>query len=72
MSNARRYSLAGLPVDGALLRRLAVEAEVDPRSIVVELRSQLGENPPVRGLSGHRIRRVLARHGYLPRPVGVK
>lgn len=60
-----RYRLAGLPVDGATVRRLAVEAEADPRSVVAELRAELGEGPHVKGLAGHRIRRVLVRRGYI-------
>jgi hypothetical protein len=50
MQNQEKYRLTGLPIDGAAVRWLAVEAEVDPRSIVVELRAELGKNPRVRGV----------------------
>jgi|GEM_PF-6933695 len=68
MQKREKYRLGGLPIDGATVRRLAVEAEVDPRSIVAELRAELGQNPRVRGVTGHRIRRVLIRHGLIPAP----
>lgn len=61
-----RYALRGLPIDGPTVRLVAVQAEVDPRSVIAELRAQLGEGRPVRGMAGHRIRRVLRRHGLLP------
>jgi hypothetical protein len=54
-----------LGLDKATIRRLAVEADVDPRSIVAELRAARGERPPVKGMAGHRVRRVLAEHGLL-------
>jgi hypothetical protein len=47
-------------VDTATLRRLATEAECDPRSLV-----KLLKGLPVRGVAGHRARRVLKRHGLL-------
>jgi len=56
-----------LGVDAATIRALAVEAECDPRSIERELRAQRGERAHVRGLAGHRARRVLASHGYIAR-----
>ncbi len=47
--------------DTATIRRLAVEADVDPRSILAVLRRR-----KVRGMAGHRAREVLSRHGHLP------
>lgn len=70
MAEPKRYRLAGLPVDGATVRRLAVEAECCPRSIIAELRAALGEGPPVRGVAGQRVRRVLRRRGFLPSEPG--
>ena len=46
--------------DTATVRGLAVEADADPRSVRKEIRAP----GSVRGLAGHRIRKVLARHGY--------
>ncbi len=54
-----------LGIDRATLRALAVEAESDPRSIIAELRAARGQRPHVRGLAGHRVRRVLIRHGLI-------
>ena len=54
-----------LGLDSFTLRRLAVEAEVDPRSVIAELRAAKGQRVPVRGMSGHRVRRVLKAHGLL-------
>jgi hypothetical protein len=54
-----------LGIDRATLRALAVEAEADPRSVIAELRAARGQRPHVRGLAGHRVRRVLARHGLI-------
>jgi hypothetical protein len=48
-------------IDTATVRRLAVEAEADPRSVERRLRGAL-----VRGMAGHRIDRVLAAHGLAP------
>ena len=50
-------------VDKATTRRLAVEADADPRSVQRELQ----EPNSVRGMPGHRIRRVLETHGLRPR-----
>jgi hypothetical protein len=70
MTHTRRsYALAGLGVDGPTVRLIAVEAAVDPRSVVIELRAQRGEAQPVRGDAGNRIRRALALRG-LPSPAG--
>lgn len=49
-----------MAIDTATLRRLAVEAEADPRTVARYLRGE-----PVRGLAKHRIRRVLGEHGLL-------
>lgn len=49
--------------DASTLRRLAVLADVDPRSLGRLLR---GEH--VRGAAGHRARRVLIQEGYLTEP----
>lgn len=62
--NPERHTDLG--IDRATLRRLAVEAEADPRSIIAELRAARGEGRGVRGLAGHRVRRVLVRAGLLP------
>lgn len=51
-------------VDEATSRRIAVEADADPRSVKREL-MQPGS---VRGMSGHRIREVLERRGLRPKP----
>lgn len=52
--------------DHPTTRRLAVEADADPRSITAELLAARGLRPHVRGRAGTRVREVLARHGYLP------
>ncbi len=49
--------------DASTLRRLAVLADVDPRSLRRLLRGE-----PVRGAAGHRARRVLIEAGYLTEP----
>ena len=51
-------------LDAATLRRLAVQGDVDPRSLRRLLRGE-----PVRGAAGHRARRVLVESGYLNEPV---
>lgn len=48
-------------IDTATIRRLAVEAEADPRSVEARLHGK-----KVRGLAGHRIDRVLEAHGLPP------
>jgi hypothetical protein len=48
-------------IDTATIRRIAVAASADPRTV---LRRIAGE--PVRGLPGHRIDRVLRAHGIEP------
>jgi len=48
-------------LDKATVRELAVRASVDPRSIT---RALAGES--VRGMAGHRARRVLQEAGLLP------
>lgn len=67
---ARRTPLPTTPVepapaaeawDYATLRRLAVEASADPRTVRRRLRGQ-----PVRGLAAERIDLVLARYGLHP------
>lgn len=55
-----------LGIDLATIRALAVEAESDPRSIIAEIRAARGERAHVRGLAGHRVRRVLSKHGLIP------
>jgi hypothetical protein len=42
-------------------RRLAVQGDVDPRSLIAVL-----EGRRVRGMAGRRARRVLEQNGYLP------
>ena len=59
------HAHSDLGVDLATLRRLAVEADVDPRSIVAELRAARGERDHVRGMAGHRVRRLLAQKGLI-------
>jgi hypothetical protein len=53
--------------DASTLRRLAVLADVDPRSLRRLLR---GEH--VRGAAGHRARRVLVEAGYLSEPTSTE
>ncbi len=48
-------------IDSARARELAVAAGVDPRSIIRELRAP----GSVRGMAGHRARRVLAEAGMI-------
>ena len=50
-------------LDAGTARKLAVEASVDPRTI---LRAFRGE--AVRGIAGDRARDVLIKHGFLPGP----
>jgi hypothetical protein len=52
------------PVDSATARRLAVEADADPRTILREL----AEPGSVHGMAGQRVRSVLARHGLAATP----
>jgi hypothetical protein len=52
-------------IDTATIRRLAVEAESDHRTVRKRLR---GES--VKGLACHRIDRVLAAHGLTPGVLG--
>ena len=47
-------------LDTATIRRIAVESDSDPRSVVKVLRGDR-----VRGMVGHRIREVLSRRGLL-------
>lgn len=47
-------------IDASTLRRLAVLADVDPRSL-----RRLLHGKSVRGAAGHRARRVLIEAGYL-------
>lgn len=54
-------------LDASSLRRLAVLADVDPRSLRRLLRGQ-----PVRGGAGHRARRVLIEAGYLSEPTSTE
>ena len=48
-------------VDTATIRRLAVEADADPRSVERRLSGR-----PIVGMPGQRIDRVLAAHGIRP------
>jgi hypothetical protein len=48
-------------VDAAITRRLAVEADADPRSVTKRLRGGT-----LKGLAQHRIDRVLRAHGLEP------
>ncbi len=57
-----------LGIDTATLREIAVAADADPRSVIAELRADRGERPHVRGMPGHRVRRVLAERGLLSIP----
>lgn len=52
-------SRSEIQLDSATLRRLAVRASCDPRTIVA-----VAEGRPVRGLAGERARRVLIEIGY--------
>lgn len=49
------------PPDASIVRRLAVAARVDPRTILAVLRGE-----PVRGDAGHRARAALVAAGLLP------
>jgi len=49
------------PLGAATLRRLAVEAQVDPRTI-----DRVVKGLPVRGLAGERARKVLIAAGIIP------
>lgn len=51
----------GSALDTATLRRLAVEASVDPRTVRRRLNGE-----EVRGLAAHRVDAVLAQHGLKP------
>lgn len=54
------------PLDSLTTRRLAVEADVDPRTIGAALWAVRGRRQFPRGRAGERAREVLSRHGYLP------
>jgi hypothetical protein len=66
MSTRRDSPTPGTPLPYSTLRRLAVAADVDPRTIQAEMLALRGERTHVRGMAGERVRRVLADHGYLP------
>jgi hypothetical protein len=55
-----------VPVDSLKLRALAVEADVDVRTMQRALARK-----PVRGRAGERCRDVLARHGFMSRKANV-
>ncbi len=63
----RSYALSGVGIDGRTVRLIAVEADVDPRTVVIEIKAQLGQAKPVRGAPGHRVRAALACRG-IPAP----
>ena len=46
-------------IPAAVIRRLSVEADVDPRTLL-----KAYQNQPVRGMAGMRARRALAAAGY--------
>jgi hypothetical protein len=48
-------------IDTATIRRIAVKADADPRSVEKRIR---GER--VRGMAGHRVDAVLREHGIEP------
>jgi hypothetical protein len=50
-----------MTLDASTARKLAVEASVEPRSLLKALRGDA-----VRGLAGHRARGVLEKYGLLP------
>lgn len=50
--------------DAATVRKLAGLAEVDPRSMARRLRGEF-----VRGMTGHRIERIIKLHGVPVAPV---
>ena len=54
-------------VDSLTIRAIAVEADVDPRSVLRELRASRGEDRHVRGRAGERVRAALMRRGLLVR-----
>ncbi len=49
-------------IDDAVKRELAVQASCHPKTIAKVLRGE-----PVRGLAGHRARKILEAAGLLPR-----
>ena len=53
-----------IPIDAATIRKLAVLAEADPRSV----RKELDTPGSVRGLPGHRIRAVLEAESDAAQP----
>ena len=57
--------LSALFVAWASIRALAVQASVDPRTIVAVI-----EGRPVRGMAGHRARAALVEAGLLPPSAG--
>jgi hypothetical protein len=48
-----------------VLRRLAVEGDVDPRTIQAAIAARQGKRPPPRGRAGERAAEVLERHPEL-------
>lgn len=60
------YSLKGTGIQRATVRRVAVLAESDERSVCKEIRAQLGHGSAVRGLVGERIRTHLRSLGLPP------
>jgi hypothetical protein len=55
--------MKNLSIDEALKRELAVQASCHPKTIAKVLRGE-----PVRGLAGHRARKILEAAGLLPHP----
>lgn len=60
------YSLKGTGIQRATVRRVAVLAESDERSVCKEIRAQLGQGTAVRGLVGERIRAHMKSLGLPP------
>ena len=58
-------STAGLGLDRSTLRRLSVECECDPRTVIRVMRAARGEIEPIRGVVGQRVARLLAERGFI-------
>jgi hypothetical protein len=54
-------------VNRLTIRKIAVDADADERTVEKEIRRARGEPlPPVRGRAGERVREAMARHGVQP------
>jgi hypothetical protein len=53
-------------IDTRTVLAIAVEADVDPRSVRHEIAAMRGERPHVRGRPGERLRKAFAARNLLP------